>query len=177
MMKSSSSFLLAAALVLSFLSVATSRDASAQGISLPYPDMLVGKSLDSGAFVGDNIFNSTGFQQRIRVRKQRRATRVFFTCQNDTFGNDTFRIRAKRGNRRMKVRYHQLVGGDRRNVTGQVITNNFEVDLFSTASVLFQARATTKRPRAGRAIWMQAYSPRYETEDRAVARIVLMPGR
>ncbi|MCG8602487.1 MAG: NHL repeat-containing protein [Verrucomicrobiales bacterium] len=106
------------------------------------PDSLGGAK--SGRQRGNGIYNSSGSGQSATVKmKGRRSGKAFFTCQNDGDVTDSYRVRATKGNRKLKVKYQQIGRG---NVTGSIIRGTLSLtDLAVASSTRFQAKIKPSR--------------------------------
>lgn len=145
----------------------------------PQPDNLVGRSQNSSAQRGNDIYNSSAAGQRLTVRKKSRKAAVHFTIQNDGPIDDRFRLKATRGNRLMRVKYFKLTGG-RANITGAITSGKFVSDVVyrSSLRVLAKVRLTKRglqKRRTKRRLALRSSSFTSSRKDRVLAKVILIP--
>ena len=143
------------------------------------PDLRIGKRL--GKQKGNDSFSTRAAGQKIRSKTNPRGNgKFFFSVQNDSGFTGDIRVKARRGNRKLKTKYKQTKpsGG---NVTGAITRNGLLLeDLAPDGIVSFKAIVKTKRQfrdrGARRTFLIQALEPDNNADpDRGKAKVIKKP--
>jgi hypothetical protein len=116
------------------------------------PDISIGNRRNVPTHRGNNVYNSTGINQTLKITLNgRKNTKVFFSVGNDGDSVDHHTVRASRARRILKpVRYFRLTMG-RMNVTAEVFQLGFTQPRVNPGSVfLYQIQAKSRSSRAVR---------------------------
>lgn len=120
---------------------------------LVQPDLRIGTKRQLTRQKGDDIINSNGASQKIRLKLvDRRKKRFFFTIENDGNVVDDLRLNEVGGGKFLKTKYFDVQGGGRTNVSGTVRTGGEVVsDLRAGKLNRFEAqtryKTLSKRPK------------------------------
>lgn len=93
--------------------------------SLLIPDVRIG--LSKNHQTGDGIYQPAGAGQTINIRLgMSKATKIYYTIENDGDGIATSSSRASRSNRLLSLKYYAGTTGNRINITSQITRGAFE---------------------------------------------------
>ena len=122
-------------------------DDSASASNRLQPDNWIGLRL--GRQVGNNVYNSNGASQKVRlVFKNSRSRKLFVTAQNDRLVPDLLKVKATRERRVFKITWFQRNGAGRGNVTAQVTSGSgLQLPEMSAADRIQFSAKVTPRPR------------------------------
>ena len=109
----------------------------------PYqPDLRVGRKRNNLTHIGDDRYNVTGAGQRIRVRASSSSWATSFaSLENDGANSSLVRLTAKTpSKRKFRTRYFEFENGVRRNITADLVRQNYGWHLQPSEMVNLQAR-------------------------------------
>ena len=134
------------------------------------PDNLIGEK--RGKQKGNNIYNTTGAGQKVKVKLQgRKKFKTFMTVQNDGEVPDTITLRSNKPNKRtLKLKVRQIGGG---NVTAVLRTGLTLPTLAPGQSVSFKAdyKRKSKTKKARGKLRFTSTSSLFGKADTAMAKI------
>lgn len=146
--------------------------------NVPMPDLLVGEKSGIRKQKGDNIYNSTGAGQKVKIRKSNKAATVHVRVQNDGGTAGEFRFLTTRGNRKAMVNYFSFDGGSRRNVTGLITKGNYKANLGAKQSFRIMAKVRmTRRAGATARTQIKVTTTASGHSDTVMAKVILKPSR
>lgn len=148
-----------------------------EAIARPLTDIQVGKKASANSMKGNDIYNTSGSKQNLRVATRKPKAKFFFAVENDGNTHDCHRIRRKGGIKGVKARFFRLTGG-KANITGAIRTSGYLTeDILPERRLRFFAKTRfrpSERPRG--IIRLSSQSQLSGTsKDVCVARIVKKP--
>lgn len=143
----------------------------------PQPDLTVGQRRSEHK--GDNIYNTSAAGQTIRVRsKGRRTIRLWSRLQNDSDHTDSLRLRGRKSNRYIKLKYYRKspsIG----NISSKVYIGQYQRQLapgqFEEIQIQLKPTSRLAGRRKSYTFHQTTYSSTINRADRIKARIKVSP--